>query len=299
MVRRNCASCRFYERSSIARMGWCRHPEMYSEHHNHLVSADDLDCDRGTGNFWEPIRDDIAADSADRAWMTNEPKVISVTAAGSPVFPVSGSSGFSDDPPPPVPGGSGGPPWGNGDRDLGYYEEERYWADYIRIIAPIVGVILLVILLWFWIANFLGDDSDPNNVAVGTATIEVPTFAVTEEGTPAEGSTAIIGIPPTATTSLGGGPTSTIPAVPTTDGSGAPVGIYLGATVEVANTDGTGVNVRSEAATTSDVLTVFLDGTQVQVIDGPVDSEGFIWWQITGNEVAAGWIVDDYLVVVE
>jgi len=29
------------------------------------------------------------------------------------------------------------------------------------------------------------------------------------------------------------------------------------------------------------------------------DAEGFVWWQIIGNEVEAGWIISDYLVVVE
>jgi hypothetical protein len=232
--------------------------------------------------------------------MTNQPKIISITSAGSPVFPVSGSSGFNEDPPPPVPGGSGGPSWGNGDRDLSYYEEERYWADYVRIIAPIVGVILLVVLLWFWIANFLGDDSDPDAAAAGTATLDLPTLAVTEAETPGASGSPSAGIPPTATTpGTGIIPTPTVPVAPTTGGSDGPVGIYLGATVEVANTDGAGVNVRSDASTTSDVLTVFLDGTQIQVIDGPVEAEGFVWWQITGNEVSAGWIVDDYLNVVE
>ena len=300
MGRRNCASCRFYERSSIARMGWCRHPELYAEHHNHLVSADDLDCDRGTGDFWVAREADNAAD---RGSVGAGQLVISVTPAGSPVFPVSGSSGFSDDPPPPVPGGSGGPSWGNGDRDLNYYEEERYWTDYIRIIAPIVGVIVLVIFLWFWIASFLGDDEDPDDAAAGTTTLNATTLTSVESETPpADGTpTSSAGLP---SATLPGGPTlppgTPSSVAPTTDGgNGGPTAIYLGATVEIANTDGTGVNVRGDASTTSDVLSVFLDGTQVQVIDGPVEAEGFVWWQVTGNEVAAGWIVSDYLIVIE
>ena len=297
MGRRNCASCRFYERASIARMGWCRQPELYAAHQNHLVSALDLDCDRGIGDFWEPVT--RAADTAVMRpeGISSEREVISVTRMGAPIFPVSGSSGLSSDPPPPAPGGGGGGSgWGDGEGDYNYYDEERYWTDYIRIAAPILGVIVLVILLWFWIASFLGDDdNDPNDAASGTTTA-LPTLASTPAETPDTGATpSPPGPAPTATTPGTGGT-----AVPTaTEDTGGPTDIYLGATVEVANTDGTGVNVRETASTSSAILTVFLDGTQSLVIDGPVEAEGFIWWQVTGNEVAAGWIVADYLVVIE
>ena len=303
MSRRNCASCRYYERSSIARMGWCRHPELYSEHHNHLVSADDLDCDRGIGDFWESRDAENPTGSGDNNAVGERQHVISITPAGSPVFPVSGSSGFNDDPPPPVPGGSGGPSWGNGDRDLNYYEEERYWTDYIRIIAPIVGVIVLVIILWFWIANFLGDDGDDDDTAAGTSTLNVPTLTSTDQQTPEPGTTqSPPGVQPSATTPGDGtAPAGTSPTPDATapDGGNGATDIYLGATVQVANTDGTGLNIRSDPSTSGEVLSVFLDGTQVQVIDGPVEAEGFVWWQITGNEVEAGWTVSDYLIVVE
>lgn len=305
MGRRNCASCRFYERSSIARMGWCRHPELYAPNLNHLVSADDLDCDRGTGDFWESREVNETTSGASNSSANSSTFHIHMTSTGSQVFPVSGSSGYSDDPP-PVPGGGnsgGGPSWGNGDRDYNYYEEERYWTDYLRIAAPVLGVILLVVLLWFWIASFLDDDDDPNDVASGTATTSLPTFSDTAESTEGDGTHVS---PPGTTTppaeNGGAGPTATVPDddSPTEPGEGnGEAGIYLGATVEIANTDGAGVNVRSEPTTGSEVLTVFLDGTQVQVIDGPVEAEEFTWWQITGNEVEAGWIVSDYLLVIE
>jgi hypothetical protein len=232
------------------------------------------------------------------------PPVVARTSTGAPVYPVSGSSGFSSDPPPPSSGDSGGPPWGGDDRDFSYYEEERYWTDYLRIAAPILGVIVLVILLWFWIANFLGDDGDDDDTAgQGTATeVTIPTEGATGEETPGEGSTAS---PPSGATPPTQPPTGNQTATPgpgvtePPDSNGGEVGIYLGAIVEVVNTDGAGVNVRADASTSAEVLTVFLDGTQVEVIGGPVEAEEFTWWQITGNEVDSGWIVDVYLAVVE
>lgn len=303
MGRRNCASCRFYERSSIARMGWCRHPELYAPHLNHLVSADDLDCDRGTGDFWESREVNEQGSGASNTGAGSRTHPVRLTSTGSPVFPVSGSSGYNDDPP-PVPGGSnsgGGPSWGNGDRDYNYYEEERYWTDYLRIAAPVLGVILLVVLLWFWIASFLDDDDDPGDVASGTATTSLPTFEDTSEPTEGDGTQVSPPVTITPPDENGGtDATATVPGDPTDEpGNGGTGEIYLGATVEIANTDGAGVNVRAEPSTASEVLTVFLDGTQVQVIDGPVEAEEFVWWQVTGNEVEAGWIVSDYLIVIE
>jgi hypothetical protein len=276
-------------------MGWCRNPQLYAQHHNHLVSADDLDCDRGAGDFWELEVTQLTP----RAQSAPPGGLITISTSGSPVYAVSGSSGYSNDPPPP--GDSGGPPWGG---DFDYYDEERSLADYARIAAPILGVIVLVILLWFWIANFLGDDNgDDDDLASGTATEAIPTFSSSPEPTQTVSGTA--SPPVIAPTQTGGGTgTATTPAesgttTEATNGDQAPVDIYLGATVEVVNTGGAGVNVRAEAATTAEVLTVFLDGTQVQVIGGPFEGENYIWWQITGNEIASGWIVEEYLQVVE
>lgn len=305
MRRRSCATCKYYERSSIPRMGWCRHPELYAPHHSHLVSADDLDCDRGLGDYWQPAADRSEIHlTSQAATGGDQPPIMARTSTGAPVYPVSGSSGYGGDPPPPSSGEGGGPPWGGDDRDFNYYEEERYWTDYLRIAAPILGVIVLVILLWFWIANFLGDDDgDDDTAGQGTATeVNIPTEAATGAETAGEnGSTAsppADATPPTQPPT--GGPTATPGPGETEpeDGNGG-VAIYLGATVEVVNTDGAGVNVRSEASTESEVLTVFLDGTQVEVIGGPFEAEDFVWWQITGNEVESGWIVDTYLAVVE
>lgn len=296
MGRRNCASCKHYERSSIARMGWCRNPELYAPHHNHLVSADDLDCDRGAGDFWEP------AEGQEQSAAPPRRPVISVTSAGAPVYAVSGSSGYSSDPPPP--GDSGGPPWGG---DFDYYDGERTLADYARIAAPILGVIVLVILLWFWIAQFLDDDNGDNGDTASSTATELPSFTAT--GEPTENAAGTPSPPAVAPTPTDGGVGVASPTAPTgqegapTSEAGGETGggteIYVGATVEVGNTGGAGVNVRAEASTEAEVLTVFLDGTQVQVIGGPFEGEGYVWWQVTGNEVASGWVVDDYLFVVE
>ena len=295
MDRRTCASCRFYEMSTLARKGWCRNPALVEPTNQHLVSANDLDCAHGAGDFWSSCRQPGAAE--DQA-------VIRYSSAGNPIYAVTGSSGYGDDPPRPPTSGDGGPSWGNGDQDFNYFEEERSWTDWVRIGAPILAVLLLVVLLWFWIANFLGDDGDDDDdVAAGTASIELPTFSASPEATEtgqAGGTPPAVAASPTPNTGVPGVPSATLPGTdPTQDPGGGPTEIYLGATVEVANTDGAGVNVRADATTSAEILTVFLDGTQISIIDGPRDVEGFRWWQISGNEIGAGWIVEDFLIVIE
>ena len=34
--------------------------------------------------------------------------------------------------------------------------EERYWTDYLRIAAPVLGVIILLALAWFWFSHLIG-----------------------------------------------------------------------------------------------------------------------------------------------
>jgi hypothetical protein len=58
---RKCSTCKHYEPAPIWRKGWCRNPLLYSPQQSHLVGEDDLDCDRGMGNYWEAIDKDYDA----------------------------------------------------------------------------------------------------------------------------------------------------------------------------------------------------------------------------------------------
>lgn len=303
MTGRKCGACKHFEPAPIWRKGWCRNPLLYAPQQSHLVFEDDLDCERGMGNYWEPVEQAAAGDAS-----FSEPVARTFasgpahTAGGQPVFIVSGSSGYGSDPQPPS---SGGPPgWGSGggrgsgdggDYFGGGYEEERYWTDYLRIAAPVLGVFLLIVLFWFWVSNFLGDDDDPNGGANGTATTTLPTTQITATATGAAG--AGTGTLPIATADVTTSPSGADPTATTGD---TPSGgeIYAGATVEVANTGGSGVNVRLEPNTASEVVTVALDGQQFVTVETSVEGEGYIWWPID-FEGTVGWIVQDYLILIE
>lgn len=328
MTGRKCGTCKHFEPAPLWRKGWCRNPLLFSPQQSHLVNDEDLDCERGMGNYWEVADSSRAVESVTFTEGFREPVAtvfaqhdnrspILVSDIGQPVYPVAGGAGQGGDRPPyddPPPGGgwSGGdPPPPSG--DYNYYPEERYWTDYLRIAAPILGVILMVFLFWWWISNFIGDDEDENGEIANqdNTPVIIPTVGETpepeQEATPADGTPGIV-FPGDATPGAGDGTPGTTPGdtpgEPTTDtGTGeeeppAQSGIYNGATVEVFNTGGTGVNVRSQPSTESDIISVFLDGTVLTVIGVSVEAEGFVWWPVSGDGVE-GYVVQEYLSLIE
>jgi hypothetical protein len=311
MTGRKCSTCKHYDPAPIWRKGWCRNPLLYSPQQSHLVGEDDLDCERGMGNYWE-ASDERAAELelGSMHGVIHSAPIHIYGQADSPVpdlamrrvYPVSGSSGYRDDPPVDdlddernaVPGGSG--------RQIEYYAEERYWTDYLRIILPIIGVLLFLILLYLWALAFLRGDDDTPGQAGTSPTSTIPLITADATGTAAVEITGTPGGPGIVLTPAPVGntpqPSGSTPN-PTASTPDEPSGeIYVGAVVAIANTGGTGANLRSLPTTESEVVTVLLDGVELVVIDGPEDAQGFTWWGVEG-ETGTGWVVGDYLEVIE
>lgn len=325
MTGRKCGTCKHFEPAPLWRKGWCRNPLLYSPQQSHLVNDEDLDCERGMGNYWEvadaalasevPVFTEGFKEPVAAAFHSSAPGTpILVSDIGQPVYPVTGAAGQGGERPPyddpPGGGWSGGdPPPGNPPGDYNYYPEERYWTDYLRIAAPILGVILMVFLFWWWISNFIGDDNNDNGSIAGedNTPVTIPTVGDTpepdQEATPADGTPGIV-FPGNGTPGAENQEPTTPAGQPTTppeQGEEEPPatgGIYNGATVEVFNTGGTGVNVRSLPSTESDIITVFLDGTVLTVIGEAVEAEGFVWWPVSGDGVD-GYVVQEYLSLIE
>lgn len=326
---RKCGTCKHYEPAPIWRRGWCRNPTLYSPQQSHLVGEDDLDCDRGMGNHWEAIERasmfqhgesgsfghaPSATTSGASEQTTGNPVPIHLSRIGDQHGGITRRGGdvsqFGGSGRPSGPGGfgSGGggndeergyPPYGEpegGDperfvpgRQYEYQVEERYWTDYLRIAAPVLGVILMLGLVWFWVASLL-DDREDEDVDV-TPDVSGPVI-VGETPTPNEGQAEgdETPEPPLAVTT----PTPEEPD----DAPEQPAELGPGATVVVSNTDGAGLNMRAAPSTTADVQQELSEGAQLTITGESVEAEGYTWWPVESAE-SSGFVVADFLTLSE
>lgn len=97
--------------------------------------------------------------------------------------------------------------------------------------------------------------------------------------------------PPRATRT----PIPTFTPIPTPDNAVAPETVTPGYYAAVANTDDLGVTVRGGPSTQNVALTVAQEGQVVLVLDGPVEADNFVWWQIQLQDGTEGWAVANYL----
>lgn len=304
MTVRKCSTCKHYEPAPIWRKGWCRNPLLYSPQQSHLVGEDDLDCDRGMGNYWEPIDAPpgvagVTPPPDTEADLTNpnptsafEPQVAPLNFVPPPgggarsgrggemhQYPGSGRPGdFDDDDEfqrPSTHDRSRSPFASGSERQFTYYSEERYWTDYLRIAVPVVGVILMLGFVWFLLQSLLGGDDEAGNNTNGNT---VPTV--------------VMG----ATPGGGVGAVSTPRPLPTTETTPAPSSgsIGQGATVVVANTDGAGVNLRSSPSTSGELVMTLEEGTELTITGESVTADGYTWWPVEGDGVE-GYVVEDFL----
>lgn len=67
--------------------------------------------------------------------------------------------------------------------------------------------------------------------------------------------------------------------------------LYAGRTAFV-NTFRDGLNVRTEASTSADVLVQLSGGTLLTILEGPLSAEDFIWWKVRTADGLEGWAVE-------
>ena len=206
---------------------------------------------------------------------------------------------------------------------MSYQPEERYWTDYLRIALPVVGLLLMLGLFWFWAASLIGDedDDDPANVAALATETPIPTavppVATTEGGAanpPADETVTAEangnGEDPAAddTNANPSDEDETVAAVddPSQDGAGTDAesacepGDFCDGATAVVTSDG--VRVRSAPVIDSaNIQGVFSEGDEVVVTGEPEESEEITWVTVEGRnaegEDLEGYVTTEFLQV--
>lgn len=187
------------------------------------------------------------------------------------------------------------------ERTVSYQPEERYWTDYLRIALPVVGLLLLIGLLWYWASAWIGDGQDQPPPTPELAAVITPI----NESTPAPPTaTAVVIAPtpgppePTATPAPAVTPTpvpapTAAPAAGETDNPCANMPTHEVGTLLVT-TDV--VNLRPGPSTDGAPITELPAGTGVQV-SGEYSEQGQCdWWPVTVVDTGEqGFIREDFL----
>lgn len=152
----------------------------------------------------------------------------------------------------------------------------------VRLAATAIVIGLGVIIIFFALRP-RGGDGDTADVGAPQPTLEIDRSQPLETFTP--------------------GPTSTPPPLdeptpePTVAGDGETGGgeIAVGGTARVANTGGSGVNLRAGSGTTFDVVQVLPDDTPLEITEGPIDADGYTWWKVRLEDGTEGWLVQEFM----
>jgi hypothetical protein len=179
-------------------------------------------------------------------------------------------------------------------------EDERYWTDYLRVALPIVGLLLLVGLLWFWLASIIGDDDEnpPTEVPATSLTITASTATATTQGAVAIFTATV---PPAGPTNTPNGenppPTNTAPAG--AEPTEAPAGEERFAVDDIVVTNDPDVRLRSVASSASDdtIITSYPDQGTELTITGPseVGDDNLTWWPVVDSDGNEGYVADDFI----
>jgi uncharacterized protein YgiM (DUF1202 family) len=165
------------------------------------------------------------------------------------------------------------------------------------VILPVVGLLLLLGLFWYWASTLIGDDGNSPGATSTSAvaiviTPENPTATVTTEANlPVQTTEAGAGNGEQATGEATN-PPSEATNPPATEASS---GDAKFAVDDIVTTNDS-VNLRSDPTTSGELIITLDAGVELTIIGGPETADEYTWWQVqdqaTGDE---GWVIEDAL----
>ncbi|MGH2558365.1 MAG: SH3 domain-containing protein [Thermomicrobiales bacterium] len=268
------------------------------------------------------------------------------TSGGSrPPGSGSGSGGYSGGQP-PRGGGSGGRAGGGGgqppfsssgrptrptapagqERTVSYQrEEERYWTDYLRVALPVIGLLLMLGLFWYWAQSLIGDDddnappteitqliTDPTPVPTEPQQVDIVTTPGSNESDQTDGGqeTEPTETPTEDTEADGQEPDGQDGADQTEpDTSDDPeqtdqnepesVGLFEIGDLVVVTEEGSDLQLRDQPSLNGEVLASYPAGTLLTVIGDTVAADDYSWVEVEDEEGEAGYVADEFLALSE
>lgn len=186
---------------------------------------------------------------------------------------------------------------------MSYQPEERYWTDYLRIALPVIGLLLLIGLLWYWASALIGDGGSdvpltpelaavitPVNEATpspptATAVVIAPTPGPPVEPTPTEA-------PPVVAVTQAAAPTAD-PATTDAENPCANMPVYAAESL-VTTTDQ--VRLRSSPSTDGEIIAELPAGTQLRVTGNFEEAGQCDWWPVTATATnQSGFVIEQFL----
>ncbi|MCC6790442.1 MAG: SH3 domain-containing protein [Thermomicrobiales bacterium] len=179
------------------------------------------------------------------------------------------------------------------ERTVSYQPEERYWTDYLRIALPVVGLLLMLGLFWYWASAVIGDDdggppANPTNT-VTLITQPTPTATVTAQVNLAPET---VTVEPTEDTE----PEEPEDQPPREPDEETPEAAGKGFTEGESVVTNDSVNMRAEGTLNADIIVQLEADTTLEVISPATEEvDDYFWVEVRTADGQTGYVADAFL----
>lgn len=182
---------------------------------------------------------------------------------------------------------------------MSYESEDRYWTDYLRVALPVIGLLLMLALFWWWAQQFIGDNGDPDDVALSTQTTIVTQPPPTPTVTAAVNLASTPGQDTTETPVEGQSGNGNEGEGTNVEGNGQNCGFSPGDSVQVTED---GVRLREEPTVEGTIILESIPQEDVWIILSECyqeDAEGNEYWEVSNEATSQdGFVTGEFLTLV-